>query len=149
MPDTLSKPASPFLSWRGEHAGIRVPDFDAAVAWYSDKLDFRLTRSSVVGPTSFGFMSPAADDSFNIELLANPSGAERPSYDDLGGSHNLMGWHHLCFRVDDVSAGIEELKRRGVSIVSPPFDVAAFGIRFAFFADPWGNLFELVQNIDG
>lgn len=145
----LTKPSSPFQSWKGQHAGIRVPNFDSAVAWYAEKLDFRLTRSSSMGATSFGFLSPAADDSFGLELLANPEAAERPPYEDLGGSHNLMGWHHICFGVDDVVAGIAELERRGVKIVSAPFDVHAFSVRFAFFADPWGNLFELVQHING
>ena len=151
MPQDLpmTKPASPFQSWKGQHVGIRVPNFEEAVAWYAEKLDFRLTQSSALGATTFGFMSPAADDSFGIELVANPHGAERPSYQDLGRSHNLMGWHHICFGVDDVSAGIAELERRGVKIVSAPFDVPVFGIRFAFFADPWGNLFELVQDITG
>ena len=149
MPDNLPTPTtSPFQSWKGEHAGIRVPDFDAAVTWYTEKLDFRLTRSSVLGASTFGFLSPAGDDGFGLELLANPNGAERPAYTDLGGSHNQMGWHHICFRTDDVAAGIDELRRRGVQIVSEPFDVAAFGIRFAFFADPWGNLFELLQTVE-
>ena len=42
---------------------------------------------------------------------------------------------------------IDELKRRGVTIVSQPHDVAAMGLRVAFFADPWGNLFEVIQSI--
>lgn len=138
----------PFGSWKGQHAGIRVPDFEAAVAWYTEKLGFRLRQSSVADQTTLGFLSPVADDSFGLELLANPAGAERPAYADLSGSHNLMGWHHICFRADDVSVEIEELRRRGVAIVSEPFEVAALGICFAFFADPWGNLFELLQAVD-
>jgi len=34
---------SPLASMKGDHAGLRMPDFDAAVAWYTEKLDFRLT----------------------------------------------------------------------------------------------------------
>lgn len=140
--------SSPFSSWVGQHAGIRVPDFESAVQWYAEKLDFRLIRSSIVGATTFGFLSPANDDSFGLELLANPHAAERPPYQGLEGSHNLMGWHHICFHADDVSGSMQELKNRDVRIVSEPFDVAAFGIRFAFFADPWGNLFELIQTME-
>ena len=43
--------------------------------------------------------------------------------------------------------GHNVLKRRGVTIVSEPRDVAEIGRRFAFFADPWGNLFEVIQPI--
>jgi glyoxylase I family protein len=34
-----------------------------------------------------------------------------------------------------------------VVIVSEPHDVAVMGIRLAFFADPWGNLFEVIQSL--
>jgi catechol 2,3-dioxygenase-like lactoylglutathione lyase family enzyme len=64
------KSSSPFASWRVDHCGVRVPDFDEAVAWYTNKLDFRLRRSVVVGELTFGFISPAADDSFSFEILA-------------------------------------------------------------------------------
>jgi hypothetical protein len=32
--------SSPLASLKVNHAAIRVPDFDTAVAWYADKLDF-------------------------------------------------------------------------------------------------------------
>jgi lactoylglutathione lyase/glyoxylase I family protein len=47
--------------------------------------------------------------------------------------------------VDDVDATIDELRRRGVTIVTEPFDLPVISRRLAFFADPWGNLFELAQ----
>ena len=42
-----SKTSSPFASWRPSHAGIRVPNFDEAVAWYTTTLDFRLLKIDV------------------------------------------------------------------------------------------------------
>lgn len=51
----------------------------------------------------------------------------------------------MCFRVGSVDAAIEQLKQRAVTIVSEPHDVVAMGLRVAFFADPWGNLFEFTQ----
>jgi catechol 2,3-dioxygenase-like lactoylglutathione lyase family enzyme len=138
---------SPFASWKIEHAGIRVPDFDAAVAWYTEKLDFRVTHNWLQGDKTFGFISPAADDRFSFELVAGPGAANRPAFSDLGTSLKLSGWHHRCFRVDSVHDTIAELKRRGVTIVSEPRDVVEIGRRFAFFTDPWGNLFEVIQAI--
>lgn len=138
---------SSFVSWKGDHVGIRVPDFDAAAAWYSKTLDFRVTHSMPLGEKTLAFLSPAADDAFRIEFIAGPGCSERPSFDQLLDTHSVGGWHHLCFRVHNVDANILELKRRGVRIVSEPRDVPALGIRFAFFSDPWGNLFELVHPI--
>jgi catechol 2,3-dioxygenase-like lactoylglutathione lyase family enzyme len=139
---------SPFASWRGDHAGIRVPDFDAAVAWYTQKLDFRLTQSCVIGGLTFAFLAPAFDDRFSIELLAGPGAEKRPPYGDLHASYQLSGWHHVCFHVDSVDDAIEELRHRGIAIVSEPHDVVPMGRRVAFFADPWGNLLEVIQAIN-
>jgi catechol 2,3-dioxygenase-like lactoylglutathione lyase family enzyme len=137
--------SSPFASWKIDHAGIRVPDFEEALAWYTKMLDFRLIRTVSIGPLTFGFFSPAGNDSFSIEIMAGPGAASRPPYDDLHASYNLSGWHHLGMRVDNVDDAIDQLKRRGVKIVSEPHDVLVLGLRLAFFADPWGNLFEVTQ----
>jgi catechol 2,3-dioxygenase-like lactoylglutathione lyase family enzyme len=129
------------------HVAIRVPDFDIAVAWYAEKLDFRLKQSVSVAGLTFGFLYPAGDDSFHFELMAGPGAAARPAYKDLHDSYNMSGLHHPGFSVDSVDDVIAELKRRDVTIASEPHDVPAMGLRVAFFADPWGNLFEVIQTI--
>ena len=147
--NTLSTPrgsnALAFL--KINHAAIRVPDFDTAVARYADKLGFRLKQSVPVAGLTFGFLYPAGDDSFHFELMAGPGAAERPAYEDLHGSYNMSGWHHPGFSVDSVDDVIAELKHRDVTIASEPHDVPSLGLRVAFFADPWGNLFEVIQTI--
>jgi len=139
--------SGPLASLKINHAAIRVPDFDTAVAWYADKLDFRLKQSVSVAGLSFGFLYPAGDDSFHFELMARPGATERPAYKDLHDSYNMSGWHHPGFSVDSVDDVIDELKRRNVTIASEPHDVPARGLRVAFFADPWGNLFEVIQTM--
>jgi glyoxylase I family protein len=47
--------------------------------------------------------------------------------------------------VDSVNTTVEELRRRGATIVTEPFDLPVISRRLAFFSDPWGNLFELAQ----
>ena len=45
---------SPLNSLKINHAAIRVPDFDTAVAWYAEKLDFRLSarrKRPNIGPS--------------------------------------------------------------------------------------------------
>jgi catechol 2,3-dioxygenase-like lactoylglutathione lyase family enzyme len=79
--------------------------------------------------------------------MAGQRAAQRPVYTDLHDSYNMSGWHHPGFSVDSVDAVIDELKRRDVTIASEPYDVPAMGLRVAFFADPWGNLFEVIQSI--
>jgi catechol 2,3-dioxygenase-like lactoylglutathione lyase family enzyme len=132
---------------KGDHAGIRVPDFDAAIAWYTQKLDFRVMHSWPYGDLKLAYLAPAVDADFKIELLAGPGAADRPEYTDLADSLNVAGWHHICLSVDSTDDTINELRRRGVMIVTEPFDLLDISRRLAFFADPWGNLFELAQII--
>jgi catechol 2,3-dioxygenase-like lactoylglutathione lyase family enzyme len=141
--------SSPFASWKFEHAVIRVPDFDTAVTWYSEKLDFHLTKSSALGDKVYGFMtSPSVEVSFMVELITGPGAENRPTYEDLASSLKLSGYHHVAFRVNSVDDAIAELKRRDVTIVGEAHDVPKLSLRVGFFADPWGNLFEIIHAID-
>jgi len=109
MSNTLpaSNTSSPFASWRVEHVAIRVPDFDTAVAWFIEKLDFRLIKSSPLGDKMYGFLiSPADEASFIVELVAGAGAENRPTYEDLGSSLKLSGLHHVGFRVISVEAGV-------------------------------------------
>src|SRR5580692_5157198 len=103
--NTLStaKASSPFASLKMNHSAIRVPDFDAAVAWYAEKLDFRLRKSAPVAGLTFGFLYPAADDSFHFEILAGSGADSRPPYKDLYDSYKMSGWHHIGFQVESVN----------------------------------------------
>ena len=137
----------PFSSWKGDHICLRATNFDDAVAWYQAKLNFRLMSSWKIGEMSFGFLSPAADDATKMELIAGPSIEAGSGSSDPATSFKRSGWHHFCFRVDDVHKAIDELKRRGVNIVTEPRDVKEIASRFALFSDPWGNVMEVIQSI--
>jgi catechol 2,3-dioxygenase-like lactoylglutathione lyase family enzyme len=141
--------ASPFASWRFDHVAIRVPEYEAAVAWYREKLDFRLINGAPIRGKTFGFMAAPGDPPhLVIELIAGEIGEMRPTYHDLSSSFGLSGLHHAAFRVDDVDDTVARLRDRGVTIVSEPHDVPSLALRVAFFADPWGNLFEVIRTID-
>jgi catechol 2,3-dioxygenase-like lactoylglutathione lyase family enzyme len=143
--DTAHSKSNPFASWKVDHAALRVPDFDAAISWYTDKLNFQLRKQVAFAGLTFAFLSPGGTDDFIFELLAGPGADTRPTYPDLHASYKRGGWHHVCFRVPSVDAAIQELKQRAVTIVSEPHDVVAMGLRVAFFSDPWGNYFEVTQ----
>jgi glyoxylase I family protein len=149
MTMTPATSSSPFGSWKVDHAAVRVPDFDAALAWYTEKLDFRLRKQVSFAGLTFAFLSPAGDDGFVFEFLAGPGAGSRPAYKDLHDSYKTAGWHHVCFRVDDVDEVIAQLKQRAVTVVSEPHDVVAMGLRVAFIADPWGNFLEFTQLLGG
>ncbi|CAN5343395.1 hypothetical protein BH09CHL1_BH09CHL1_18960 [soil metagenome] len=134
---------------RGSHVAVRVSDYAQAIAWYTEKLDFRLIHEWPFADEQLAYLAPAADDQFWVEILAggDPLPTAKPDYADLGESLSLAGYHHFCIVVTDMTATMAELRRREVQIVAEPFDLAAINRRLAFIADPFGNLIELSQTL--
>ena len=139
-------PASPFASMMPHHAGIRVPDLDAALSWYGDKLDLRVVGRSEANGMSFTLLGLPDHDGFRLELLHGPGSAPQPNVsDDLIGGLSVPGFNHVGLQIADVEEAVSELKRRGVKILLEPFDNAELQLRVAFFTDPWGNVIELLE----
>jgi catechol 2,3-dioxygenase-like lactoylglutathione lyase family enzyme len=139
----------PFSDWHVDHTGLRVSDMEMAVSWYVLTLGFRVVETISNGGLSFTFIAVPGDDSFRLELVAGPGVTLKPSFEDLSDSLTHGGWHHVCWRVESVDETVSELKRRGVKILGEPMDIAPLGRRIAFFADPWNNVFELTQPVNG
>jgi lactoylglutathione lyase/glyoxylase I family protein len=130
MPANPAKnPASPFASFGGHHVGVRVPDYEAAKAWYTEKLDFRVLQEWPYGDLQLAYLSPA--------------------FDDLGVSPEYGGYQHFCLHVDNVDATRAELIRRGVDVIGEPFEIEDISRRLALFRDPWGNMIELSETLPG
>lgn len=142
-------PLSKLASMAGNHVAVRVPDFDQAVKWYVEKLDFRVVHQWPYADQKLAYVAPATDDNFSVELLAGgePKPIPKPVYSDLGDSMRLAGYHHFCLSVDSIEAAIEELRRRGVKIVTEPFYLEEINRKLAFISDPFGNLIELAESV--
>jgi catechol 2,3-dioxygenase-like lactoylglutathione lyase family enzyme len=140
-------PNSFFSSMRGHHAAVRVPDFEAEKRWFVEKLDFRVIHEWPYEDQHLAYVGPANDDGFYVEILGDGDPGPKPKerYADLSDSLRYAGFHHVCFQVDDVDAMVAELRRRGVTIVTESFVLPVIDRRLAFFADPFGNLFELAE----
>ena len=139
--------ASPFASMKGHHVAVRVPDFETAKRWYVEKLDFRVIHEWPYADQKLAYVGPATDDHFYVELLGDgdPKPIPKPVYTDLGDSLRLAGYHHFCLNVADMEATMAEFRRRGVTIVTEPFELPVINRHLAFIADPFGNLIELAQ----
>jgi catechol 2,3-dioxygenase-like lactoylglutathione lyase family enzyme len=138
---------SSFASMRGHHVAVRVPDFEVEKRWFVEKLDFRVVHEWPYADQQLAYVAPPNDDGFFVEILGggSPAPIAKANYGDLGDSLRYAGYHHTCLQVDDVDATVAELRRRGVTIVTEPFDLPVIQRRLAFFADPYGNLFELAE----
>ncbi|MGN6480856.1 VOC family protein [Luteibacter sp.] len=142
-------PASKLASLAGNHVAVRVPDFERAITWYVEKLDFRVVHKWPYADQQLAYVAPATDDHFTVELLAGgePGPIPKPVYSDLGDSLRLAGYHHFCLSVDDIESTIEELRNRGVTIVTEPFYLEPINRKLAFICDPFGNLIELAESV--
>lgn len=140
---------SPFASMQGNHVAVRTPDYEKAVAWYVEKLDFRVVHEWPYADQKLCYVAPANDDNFTVEILGggNPKPIPKPVYEDLGDSLRLAGFHHFCLTVENIERAVEELRRRNVTIVTEPFYLEAINRKLAFICDPFGNLIELAESV--
>lgn len=138
-------PKSPLAELVGNHVGIRVPDYDAAIKWYTEKLDFRVIHEWPYADEKLAYLAPPNTNDFWVEILAGGKLSKPVVYSDLGKSLEEAGFHHICMDVSNVDEIVAELKKRGVTIVGETFYLEAIGRKLAFFQDPWGNMIELSE----
>jgi catechol 2,3-dioxygenase-like lactoylglutathione lyase family enzyme len=129
------------------HVALRVADAAASKAWFVAMLNFRVDREFSFGGKDFVWLCPPERKAPVIELIGGGLLASRPAYENPLDSLGQPGFHHICLQVGDVEQVLSELRHRGVRIL---IDVMAgapgIGVeKGAFIADPWGNIFELLQ----
>jgi catechol 2,3-dioxygenase-like lactoylglutathione lyase family enzyme len=138
---------SPFADLRCHHVGLRTPSLAAAKEFYVGKLDFRVVAEWPYADEQLAYLAPPTDDHFYVEVLGggNQPPSEARPYTDLADSLKYRGFHHLCLNVQNVDKTLEQLRARGITIVTEPFVLEAISRKLAFFCDPFGNLIELAE----
>lgn len=136
-----------FASLKLSHTCLRVPDYEVSKAWFLENLDFRLV-TEWHGPVGvkMGYVAAANDDRCVIEIVGDGAAPSTVApTEDLFASFSRGGYHHFCFTVPSVNDAVTKLRERGVTIIADPFEVDEIGRKLAFFADPFGNLFEIEE----
>jgi catechol 2,3-dioxygenase-like lactoylglutathione lyase family enzyme len=142
------------------HTALHVADIDAAVAWYRDVLGlavlsppYRMEGDAIA--RDMGALLPAPvvvtaaiigiDDGSDrvIEVIEYPAvHTGEPAHAGV----TRLGFTHVALLCDDVAATRSELEGKGVRfLVAEVADVA--GLRTTWFADPWENVFILVEKV--
>ena len=143
------------------HTAVCVADVDAAVAWYRDVLGlvvlsppYRMEGDDI--ERDMGALVPApvvvkaaivgaeSDGDRVIEVIEYPDapGRDRPA----DASIVDHGFSHVALLCDDVVATRADLEAKGVRfLVDGVADVA--GVRTTWIADPWDNIFILVEKV--
>ena len=132
---------------RPHHCGIFVQNIESSIKWYRDMLGFTVSHRSVLAqkekPIKVAFMKYG---DFYIELFEHADAA--PFSDDI--YNNTCGTKHMAFEVTGLSEIVNNLKQRGVEVMTPslPDDMrkqnnVPKGV--AFIKDNSGILIELIE----
>lgn len=125
------------------HIAIAVHDLEAALAFYRDGLGLEVTQRREVPEegVEIAFL-PAGEG--EIELL-RPLGPETSVARFL--EKRGEGLHHICLRVDDITAAMERLRVAGATLLSEEPRVGADGTRYVFVhpKSAHGVLLELYE----
>jgi len=124
------------MTGRLDHVGLMVADMDAALAWYGDVLGCSVKDAWANDETGMRWAHISYGE-VPIELVFRP-GLEPKS-------PAAAGYHHIAVQVDDCVASVAELEARGVNVVFPPSYFERHDMDWAFIADPFGNVIELLS----
>lgn len=128
------------------HVGVSVPDISASIAWYEEKLNFKLVFDQYVDqlPARIAFMKHG---DFSIELFEVEGAAPLP--DDRRVPNldiRTHGTKHIAYAVTNLAALMETLKSKDVDVAMDIFPMEDDWV--AFIRDNAGNLIELIQQPD-
>lgn len=126
------------------HVALVVRDYDEAIAFFTKTLDFELLEDSYIPEQDkrWVLVRPRGGNGASI-LLARPSNDLQQAY--VG---NQTGGRVTFFlATDDFHRDYERMVERGVEFVRPPLETGYGTV--AVFKDLYGNLWDLVQHIDG
>jgi len=127
---------------RADHIAFRVADIDAAIDFYSRSLGLKLLDKQVSSEhgEAFAFLDL---DGCRLELimLLDESGDPVP-YDPLAPTEPFCP--HVAVAVSDVDAILDQIVKAGAKYLKGPMEIPC-EVRWAYAADPDGNVIELVQ----
>jgi methylmalonyl-CoA epimerase len=112
-----------------DHVGVAVKNLDEAISVYRDILGFKLEGIHVLTErkVKVAFLSTGGEAS--IELL-EPLGSDSPVAKFLESRGE--GIQHVAVKVENIEVALEELKRKGVTLVDDKPRAGAEGKKIAF-----------------
>lgn len=115
---------------------LLVPDYDAAIAWFTGALGFRLAEDTALGDGKRWVRVEPPGGGAGL-ILARARGAQATAIGRQGG-----GRVWLFLETEDFAASHARMVAAGVAFLEPPRR-EAYGT-VAVFADPWGNHWDLI-----
>ena len=121
------------------HIALVVNDYDEAIQFYTEKLNFTLVKDTPQSETKrWVLVAPPGSDGCNL-LLAKGVGDEQRSR--IG--NQTGGRVFLFLRTDDFWRDYENMKAKNITFIRDP-TVEEYGT-VAVFKDLYGNLWDLIE----
>ena len=121
------------------HITLVVDDYDRAIKFYTEILDFRLVEDTMLSETKrWVVIQPPGSNECSL-LLAKAATEEQKTR--IG--NQTGGRVFLFLHTDDFMRDYQDLQLKGVRIVREP-SVEEYGT-VAVFADLYGNLIDLIE----
>ena len=117
---------------------LLVPDYDEALAFFTQALHFRVLQDTPLSPDK-RWVVVAPSSSGGALLLARASTPEQRAL--IGRQGGGRVW--LFLHTDDLDADMARMRTHGVAFAEAP-RTEAYG-RVVVFTDPWGNRWDLIQ----
>lgn len=121
------------------HIALVVKDYDEAIAFYTQKLQFKLVEDTVLSATKRWVMVAPPGESNTCLLLARAATSEQESR--IG--NQTGGRVFLFLYTDDIWRDYERMQNENIQFLRPPSE-EEYGI-VTVFEDLYGNLWDLIQ----
>ncbi len=128
-----------------DHVGLSVADLDAAEAFYTTAFGFGRQLAFELSPHPIRGVMLTHPSGFRMELFEHAASVPGLQAATPIEAHATRGYNHFAVRAADIDVLWEQALEAGATAVRPPADSPEPGVRFAFLADPEGNLVELVE----
>ena len=121
---------------------VLVPDYDAGLDFYAEKLGFQVLEDKVLDDTKrWVLVSPTGKHGTSILLAKAVSTEEKTAIGNQAG-----GRVFLFLRTDNFDRDFAAFRGAGVQFQEEP-RTEPYG-KVAVFQDPFGNKWDLIQNFD-
>jgi len=125
--------------------GVYVRDQDEALAFYVDKLGFRVHTDVRNGDYRWLTVQPPGSASFQLGLFVpGPPGHDPATAQTLNAMVAKGAMPPLVLEVNDCRAACERMRAQGVEFTQEP--VERYGAVDAGFRDPAGNGWKVIQS---
>jgi glyoxylase I family protein len=130
---------------RLDHVGLSVGDLDAAAEFYSRAFGFARQLGFELAPHPIRGLMMRHESGMRLELFEREGSAPGVQGASPIEALAVRGYGHFAFAAPDIEEVFARALDAGARAVLEPAPSPEPGVRFAFLADPEGNLVELVE----